>query len=85
MGLQLIQGTPDFLKVLLDKADELSIDLSKIRKAAVGGGALFPSLRQEYTDRGISCLQSYGTADLGNIAYETLAMDGMIIGRRCPS
>ncbi|MAB02266.1 MAG: AMP-dependent synthetase, partial [Rhodobacteraceae bacterium] len=79
IGVTAYTGTPDFLKVLLDKADELNIDLSKIKKAAVGGGALFPSLRQEYTDRGISCLQSYGTADLGNIAYETLAMDGMVV------
>ena len=47
--------------------------------AAVGGGALFPSLRQEYADRGIRCLQSYGTADLGNIAYESDAMEGMIV------
>jgi phenylacetate-CoA ligase len=47
--------------------------------AVVGGGALFPSLRQEYADRGISCLQCYATADLGNIAYESPAMEGMII------
>ena len=48
-------------------------------RAAVGGGALFPSLRQEYADRGIACLQCYATADLGNIAYETPAMEGMIV------
>jgi phenylacetate-CoA ligase len=51
----------------------------KFSKAAVGGGALFPSLRQEYADRGITCLQSYATADLGNIAYESPAMEGMIV------
>ena len=79
IGVTAYTGTPDFLKVLLDKSDELSIDLGKIKRAAVGGGALFPSLRQEYFDRGITCLQSYGTADLGNIAYESLAMDGMIV------
>ena len=50
-----------------------------ITKAAVGGGALFPSLRQYYIDRGISCLQCYATADLGNIAYESPAMTGMIL------
>jgi phenylacetate-CoA ligase len=50
-----------------------------ITKAAVGGGALFPSLRQEYADRGITCLQSYATADLGNIAYESASMEGMIV------
>jgi phenylacetate-CoA ligase len=48
-------------------------------RAAVGGGALFPSLRQEYSDRGIACLQCYATADLGNIAYESPAMEGMIV------
>ena len=46
---------------------------------AVGGGALFPSLRQEYADRGIACLQCYATADLGNIAYESAAMEGLIV------
>jgi phenylacetate-CoA ligase len=50
----------------------------RIEKAAVGGGALFPSLRQFYADRGIACLQCYATADLGNIAYESAAMEGMI-------
>jgi len=71
-------GTPDYLKVILEKADEMNIKLD-ISRAAVGGGALFPSLRQYYIDRGISCLQCYATADLGNIAYESLAMEGMII------
>ena len=79
IGVTAYTGTPDFLKTLLDKADDLKLDLSRLTKAAVGGGALFPSLRQEYIDRGITCLQSYGTADLGNIAYESTAMDGMIV------
>ncbi|WP_425044787.1 phenylacetate--CoA ligase family protein [Primorskyibacter sp. S87] len=78
VGCTAYAGTPDYLKVILDKADEMGVRLS-IAKAAVGGGALFPSLRQEYADRGITCLQSYATADLGNIAYESLAMEGMII------
>ncbi len=51
----------------------------RITRAAVGGGALFPSLRQEYADRGITCLQNYATADLGNVAYETPALEGMIV------
>ncbi|MQQ08059.1 AMP-binding protein [Epibacterium sp. SM1979] len=71
-------GTPDYLKVILDKADSMGVALT-FSKAVVGGGALFPSLRQEYADRGISCLQSYATADLGNIAYESAAMEGMIV------
>ncbi len=72
-------GTPDFLKVILDKAAETGADLSSIRRALVSGGALFPSLRQEYADRGIACLQCYATADLGLIAYETEAMEGMLV------
>jgi phenylacetate-CoA ligase len=78
LGVTGYAGTPDYLKVILDKADEMGLALS-IDKAAVGGGALFPSLRQEYADRGIVCLQCYATADLGNIAYESPAMEGMIV------
>ncbi len=77
-GATAYAGTPDYLKVILDRAESLGIELS-FRRAAVGGGALFPSLRQEYADRGILCLQSYATADLGNIAYESEAMEGMIV------
>ncbi|WP_370230985.1 phenylacetate--CoA ligase family protein [Cognatishimia sp.] len=78
MGVTAYAGTPDYLKVILDKAKAMGVSLS-ISKAVVGGGALFPSLRQEYADQGITCLQSYATADLGNIAYETEAMEGMIV------
>ena len=67
---RLRRALPDYLKVILDKADELGLEL-KISKAAVGGGALFPQMRQAYADRGIACLQCYATADLGNIAYES--------------
>ena len=78
IGVTAYVGTPDYLKVILDRAEADGVAL-KITKAAVGGGALFPSLRQEYADRGISCLQGYGTADLGSIAYESPAMEGMIV------
>ncbi len=78
IGVTAYAGTPDFLKVILDKAGEMGESL-KITRAAVGGGALFPSLRQEYADRGITCRQCYATADLGNIAYESAAMEGMIV------
>jgi phenylacetate-CoA ligase len=71
-------GTPDYLKVILDTAEGMGLSL-KIGKAAVGGGALFPSLRQDYADRGIECRQCYATADLGNIAYESAALEGMIV------
>ncbi len=78
IGATAYVGTPDFLKVMLDKADELGREL-RITKAVVGGGPLFPSVRQFYADRGISCLQGYGTADLGSIAYESPAREGMIV------
>ncbi|MEE9454451.1 MAG: AMP-binding protein [Paracoccaceae bacterium] len=79
IGITAYAGTPDYLKVILDKGEAMGLDLSRITRAAVGGGALFPSLRAEYTDRGIECLQCYATADLGNIAYESVAMEGMIV------
>ena len=78
IGSNVYTGTPDYLKIILDKADELGESLS-FNRAAVGGGALFPSLRQEYSDRGIVCRQNYATADLGNVAYESEALDGMIV------
>jgi len=78
VGVTAYAGTPDYLKVILDKADAMGLKLN-ISRAAVGGGALFPSLRAEYAERGILCLQNYATADLGNIAYESQAQEGMII------
>ncbi len=78
LGATAYAGTPDYLKVILDRADALGLRL-RIARAAVGGGALFPSLRQEYADRGITCLQCYATADLGNIAYESPAQEGLIV------
>lgn len=71
-------GTPDFLKALLEKGAEAGLDMSSIRRAMVSGGALFPSLRQDYAERGILCTQCYATADLGAIAYETTAPDGSV-------
>jgi phenylacetate-CoA ligase len=78
IGTTAYAGTPDYLKVILEKADEMGVTL-KFSRAAVGGGALFPSLRQYYMARGIACLQCYATADLGNIAYESPAMEGMVV------
>ena len=78
IGVTAYAGTPDYLKIILEKADEMGLNL-KITRAAVGGGALFPSLRQYYADRGITCLQCYATADLGNVAYESEAQEGMIV------
>ncbi|MCR4264996.1 phenylacetate--CoA ligase family protein [Nitratireductor sp. ZSWI3] len=69
-------GTPDFLKVMLDRADRDGKDLSSFRIGLVSGGALFPSLREEYRMRGIRVLQCYATAEFGVIAYEAAEADG---------
>ena len=79
IGVTAYIGVPDFLQIILDKGDELGLDLSKIKKALVGGGPLFPKTRQNYKDRDIICLQNYGTADLGNVAYETLPDAPMVV------
>jgi len=71
IGATAYAGTPDYLKTILDKAQEMGVDLSSITRAVVSGGALFPSMREEYKLRGVSVLQNYATADLGVIAYET--------------
>ena len=72
-------GVPDYLKILLDKAVDAGRDVSSFKRALVSGGALFPSLRQEYRERGIAVSQAYATADLGVVAYESQALDGMIV------
>ena len=78
LGATAYAGTPDYLKVILERADETGVTLG-IGKAVVSGGALFPSLRDWYGARGIGCLQCYATADLGLVAYESAAMEGMIV------
>jgi len=72
-------GTPSFLRILLEKAAELSIDVSSLSKALVSGEALPPSLRQQFSDNGIDTYQAYATADLGLIAYESQAREGLIV------
>jgi phenylacetate-CoA ligase len=72
-------GTPSFLRILLEKGHEIGADLSSLKLAVVGGEALPPSLRAAINDFGVFVLQNYGTADLGLIAYESRAMEGMII------
>ncbi|MCR9136344.1 MAG: AMP-binding protein [Alphaproteobacteria bacterium] len=64
-------GTPDYLKIILDQALETGKDLSSFKRALVSGGALFPSLREEYRQRGVHVLQAFATADVGVIAYES--------------
>ena len=75
-------GTPSFLKILLDKANETGADVSSLKRAAVGGEALPPSLRADLESSGLTVRQSYGTADAGLIAYESEALDGMIVDEK---
>jgi phenylacetate-CoA ligase len=72
-------GTPSFLRILLEKAQELTVDVSSLRKALVSGEALLPAARQVFADRGIEVRQCYGTADLGLIAYESEPQAGLIV------
>jgi phenylacetate-CoA ligase len=72
-------GTPDFLKILLDRARELNSDGSSIKRALVSGAALPGTLRQELKERGVTVYQNYGTADLGVIAYESEQSEGLIV------
>jgi phenylacetate-CoA ligase len=72
-------GTPDYLKVILEKADETSADMSSLRLGHVTGGAFMPDVKRFYQDRGLQVFQSYGTADLGMVAYESPAREGLIL------
>ncbi len=72
-------GTPSFLRILLEKADEVGLPLPSLTKASVGGEAFPPALRDLLRARGIEALQSYGTADLGLVAYETAAREGLVL------
>ena len=72
-------GTPDFLKILIDTAIAADRDISSIKRASVSGAAFPPSLQKEIKSHGIEAYQAFGTADLGLIAYETTARDGMVV------
>jgi phenylacetate-CoA ligase len=72
-------GTPSFLRILLDKADELGIEVPALRKALVSGEAFLPPVREALRARGIEGYQAYATADLGLIAYETPAREGLVV------
>ena len=65
-------GTPDFLKILLDRAQALDCDASSLKNALVSGAALPASLRADLRARGVAVAQAYASADLGVIAYESL-------------
>jgi len=72
-------GTPDFLKILLDAGEKAGRPVESIRKAVVSGAAFPPSLQAEIRDRGVDAYQIYATADLGCIAFETPAREGMVV------
>lgn len=71
-------GTPSFLKILVEKAAEAGLPLT-MECASVGGEAFPPSLRDWLAERGVAAFQSYGTADLGLVAYETQAREGLVL------
>jgi len=72
-------GTPSFLRILVEKAQESGSDIASLRKGLVGGEAFPPSLRDWFAERGMDVYQSYATADLGLIAYETASRQGMVV------
>jgi acyl-CoA synthetase (AMP-forming)/AMP-acid ligase II len=72
-------GTPSFLKIILEKADELGVELGSLKRALVSGEAFPPSLRDWLDARGIEGYQAYGSADLGMIAFETPAREGLVL------
>jgi phenylacetate-CoA ligase len=77
LGITAYVGTPSFLKLICEKADELKLDVSSLRRAQVGAEYLPPALRKAMQERGIAVTQMYASADLGLIAYESLGRDGM--------
>jgi len=78
LGINAFVGTPSFLKLIVEKADELKIDISCLEKAQVGAEFLSPILRNNLQQRGMRVTQCYASADLGLIAYESLMPDGAV-------
>ncbi len=72
-------GTPSFLKLILEKGDELGLGSTSIRRALVSGEAFMPAVRAFLVARGIEAYQAYGTADLGLVAYETESREGLVL------
>ncbi|HNW03237.1 MAG TPA: AMP-binding protein [Burkholderiaceae bacterium] len=72
-------GTPSFLKIILEKAADMGVPLPSVKKAMMGGEAFPPSLRDWFTAHGVDAYQCYATADLGLIAYETAAREGLVL------
>lgn len=72
-------GTPSFLKILMERAEETGADISSLKRAIVSGEPLFPAVREFLSSRHVETYQSYGTADLGTLAYESVAREGLIL------
>lgn len=72
-------GTPSFLKIIIAKASDMGVALPSLKKAMFGGEAFPPSLRDWFAERGIAGYQCYATADVGLIAYETSAREGLVL------
>ena len=72
-------GTPSFLKIILEKADEMGLECKSLARAMVSGEAFMPPVREFLSKRGLAAFQAYGTADLGVIAYETEAREGLVV------
>ena len=72
-------GTPSFLRIRVEKAQAGGVDIRSLTKGLVGGEAFPPSLRDWFTERGMAIYQSYATADVGLIAYETAAREGLVL------
>jgi len=72
-------GTPSFLKIILEKAGELGLECRSLRRALVSGEAFMPAVREFLSQRGLAAFQAYGTADLGVIAYESDAREGLVV------
>jgi phenylacetate-CoA ligase len=77
-------GTPSFLRIIIEKAQELGLDISQLKRALCAAEALPPSLRSWFKSNGLeTVLQWYGTAELGMVAYESEALEGMILDEEC--
>lgn len=72
-------GTPSFLRILIEKALETGVEMSSLTKASVGGEACPPSLTAWFAEHGVAVYQTYATADLGLVAYETSARQGLLV------
>lgn len=72
-------GTPSLLRILLEKAAEAGVTLPLLKRALVSGEACPPALVTWFAERGVDAYQCYATADLGLIAYQTRAREGLVV------